>query len=573
MPALSTSEQLFMGANAAGSSHSHSHSHSKQPPIDSATMLLSVLYEALKDFLKDQNQQLAQTRATLEDDYWQSFLRSSWANHWLPEVKYLHQGKWTLEEILVLVLILLLTMSWYTIRNDRKRHDKLQNNATKATSTSSHWLQVSPPLDTMTMDGRSTTTTTPKPLLPSMLPTLDVSALSFSAGSSWERRYQTMAMFSCSLAFVLPGTCLCWAAVAHFGVVLPIHVFVRNDYDWHDDYFQNLPWLYEFRTAVVTMLMWGYLLYAFVMDDSPTRGSRKPWVRELFGNWWNHACDFLPVVLVKTADLPATTVITTNLDGNSTTTTTVPSKYVLGYHPHGIIAVGAFCAFATDGARVLDLSKKNTDNDENHGNGNSRNNSIKRSSSRVLMGLPLRPSFLSLLDDDDDDDDDDGNANDNSNGKSPQPTRRGFSSLFPGLDRRIVTLPVNFATPFLREYLLAMGAVTSEKETFRSYLKNDFNNNNDTKDYNRNRNRNGDGDDSEDQQQEGKALVVVVGGAAESMLAHEGHIELVLKHRRGFVREAIIANASLVPVLGFGKLCYDVLSCTLLCLCLCLCFI
>ena len=48
-------------------------------------------------------------------------------------------------------------------------------------------------------------------------------------------------------------------------------------------------------------------------------------------------------------------------------------------------------------------------------------------------------------------------------------------------------------------------------------------------------------------------MVVVVGGAAESMLAHEGHIELVLKHRRGFVREAIMADASLVPVLGFGE--------------------
>ena len=412
------------------------------------------------------------------------------------------------------------------------------------------------------MDGRSTTNTTtntPKPLLPLMLPTLDVSALSFSAGSSLERRYQTMAMFSCSLAFVLPGTCLCWAAVAHFGVVLPIHAFIRKYYDWHDDYFQNLPWQYEFRTAAVTMLMWGYLLYAFGVDDSPTRGSRKPWVRELFGNWWNHACDFLPVVLVKTADLLATTVITTNFDGNSTTTTTtVPSTYILGYYPHGIIAVGAFCSFATDGARVLDLSKKDTDDDENNGNGNSRNNSIERSSSRILMGLPLRPLFLSLLDDDNDNDD--GNAYDNSNGKLPQPIRRGFSSLFPGLDRRIVMLPVNFGNPFLREYLLAMGAVTIEKETFRSYLKNDFNNNNDTKDCN----CNGDGDDSEDQQEEGKALVVVVGGAAESMLAHEGHIELVLKHQRGFVREAIIANASLVPVLGFGKLCYDVLSCTLL---------
>ena len=72
-----------------------------------------------------------------------------------------------------------------------------------------------------------------------------------------------------------------------------------------------------------------------------------------------------------------------------------------------------------------------------------------------------------------------------------------------------------------------MGAVTSEKETFRRYLNKKHSNS--------------------------RAMVVVVGGAAESMYAYEGHIELVLKHRRGFVREAILANASLVPVLGFGK--------------------
>ena len=34
-----------------------------------------------------------------------------------------------------------------------------------------------------------------------------------------------------------------------------------------------------------------------------------------------------------------------------------------------------------------------------------------------------------------------------------------------------MTLPQNFQTPFLREYFLCMGAVTSAKETFRSVLK------------------------------------------------------------------------------------------------------
>ncbi|KAL3916963.1 MAG: hypothetical protein SGARI_007832 [Bacillariaceae sp.] len=48
-------------------------------------------------------------------------------------------------------------------------------------------------------------------------------------------------------------------------------------------------------------------------------------------------------------------------------------------------------------------------------------------------------------------------------------------------------------------------------------------------------------------------MVVVVGGASESMYAEEGSINLVLRNRRGFVREAIMAGASLVPVLSFGE--------------------
>ena len=103
--------------------------------------------------------------------------------------------------------------------------------------------------------------------------------------------------------------------------------------------------------------------------------------------------------------------------------------------------------------------------------------------------------------------------------------RRGFSSLFPQLDRRVVTLPQNFWTPLLREYFLSMGAVTSDRETFRRYL----------------------------HSQHPSALIVVVGGAAESLVANTGAINLVLEKRRGFVREAIHANASLVPVLGFGE--------------------
>jgi hypothetical protein len=149
----------------------------------------------------------------------------------------------------------------------------------------------------------------------------------------------------------------------------------------------------------------------------------------------------------------------------------------MGYHPHGIISVGAFGAFATDGAKTISLVPPTTTKVEND-----------ESNNELVQDDLLDP--------------------------------RGFSSLFPGIDRRLITLPQNFRTPFLREYFLNMGSCDSAKETFRQVLS-----------------RN-DG--------VGNAVVVVVGGAAESMLVQPGSIDLVLDRRRGFVREAILANACLV---------------------------
>jgi 2-acylglycerol O-acyltransferase 2 len=53
----------------------------------------------------------------------------------------------------------------------------------------------------------------------------------------------------------------------------------------------------------------------------------------------------------------------------------------------------------------------------------------------------------------------------------------------------------------------------------------------------------------------GNAVVVVVGGASESMLVpkENGGMELILDRRKGFVREAILGDACLVPVLAFGE--------------------
>ncbi|KAI9614817.1 hypothetical protein H4Q26_009212 [Puccinia striiformis f. sp. tritici PST-130] len=52
---------------------------------------------------------------------------------------------------------------------------------------------------------------------------------------------------------------------------------------------------------------------------------------------------------------------------------------------------------------------------------------------------------------------------------------------------------------------------------------------------------------------EGNCLVIVVGGAAESLSAHPGTADLTLKRRLGFIKLAIREGADLVPVFSFGE--------------------
>ncbi|KRZ15928.1 2-acylglycerol O-acyltransferase 2 [Trichinella zimbabwensis] len=53
--------------------------------------------------------------------------------------------------------------------------------------------------------------------------------------------------------------------------------------------------------------------------------------------------------------------------------------------------------------------------------------------------------------------------------------------------------------------------------------------------------------------EKGYAAVVVVGGATEALNAHPRTNILVLKSRKGFIRQAIVSGASLVPVFSFGE--------------------
>ncbi|KAJ3413110.1 diacylglycerol O-acyltransferase 1 [Chytridiales sp. JEL 0842] len=79
-----------------------------------------------------------------------------------------------------------------------------------------------------------------------------------------------------------------------------------------------------------TIAPWALAYLIFVaLDPAPEIGGRKwEWFRRL--QYWKWFSGFFPVSIVKTAELD-------------------PSKtYLFGYHPHGIIAIGAFANFGTD---------------------------------------------------------------------------------------------------------------------------------------------------------------------------------------------------------------------------------
>lgn len=90
--------------------------------------------------------------------------------------------------------------------------------------------------------------------------------------------------------------------------------------------------LYASIRLLLTPLWWLVPLYGawFLWDyHQPQRGSRRiDWVRRMPPLKW--FVDYFPISLRKTVDLPA--------DRN----------YLFGYHPHGILAMGAFANFATE---------------------------------------------------------------------------------------------------------------------------------------------------------------------------------------------------------------------------------
>ncbi|KAJ2241435.1 diacylglycerol O-acyltransferase 1 [Coemansia sp. RSA 455] len=107
-------------------------------------------------------------------------------------------------------------------------------------------------------------------------------------------------------------------------------------------------------------------------------------------------------------------------------------------------------------------------------------------------------------------------------------TGLGIESHFPGLVVRGVTMPATFCIPLFRDYALAMGCLSCDRNSIRRIL-------------------------SDRHHKLHQSLLIVVGGADESMLAHEHSADLVLLKRRGFVREAIRAGCDLVPIYNFNE--------------------
>ena len=171
-----------------------------------------------------------------------------------------------------------------------------------------------------------------------------------------------------------------------------------------------------------------------MLDNSHKKGGtfhRSLWLRNL--NFWRHFRDYFPVTLNKEVDLDPT------------------KNYIFGYHPHGIISVGALTNFVTD--------------------------------------------------------------------------VNNFNELFPGIKLHLLTLATNFRIPFFRDYLLCMGLCSVAADSC-NYILNSGN---------------------------GNSIMIVIGGAAESLDARPGVHDLTLASRKGFVKVALRNGASLVPTFCFGE--------------------
>uniref|UniRef100_A0A8C3B275 Acyltransferase n=1 Tax=Cyclopterus lumpus TaxID=8103 RepID=A0A8C3B275_CYCLU len=96
----------------------------------------------------------------------------------------------------------------------------------------------------------------------------------------------------------------------------------------------------------------------------------------------------------------------------------------------------------------------------------------------------------------------------------------GFAEVFPGMRNTLVVLAGLFRIPILRDYLMCGGLCPVSKPSLVHLLS---------------------------KRGKGNAVVIVIGGAAESLASSPGVNVVVMRQRKGFVR------ADLVPVYSFGE--------------------
>eukprot|EP00929_Paragymnodinium_shiwhaense_P000721 TRINITY_DN100954_c0_g1_i1.p1 TRINITY_DN100954_c0_g1~~TRINITY_DN100954_c0_g1_i1.p1 ORF type:complete len:447 (+),score=71.42 TRINITY_DN100954_c0_g1_i1:88-1428(+) len=90
-----------------------------------------------------------------------------------------------------------------------------------------------------------------------------------------------------------------------------------------------LFWVLRRGGRVSITMFCVYVLWYSFFDDAPKRGGR---FFQSFRqrNYWRHFASYFPMKLTKTAELDP------------------EGHYLFGYHPHGIISLGALCNFATE---------------------------------------------------------------------------------------------------------------------------------------------------------------------------------------------------------------------------------
>ncbi|XP_031221427.1 diacylglycerol O-acyltransferase 2-like protein 6 [Mastomys coucha] len=102
----------------------------------------------------------------------------------------------------------------------------------------------------------------------------------------------------------------------------------------------------------------------------------------------------------------------------------------------------------------------------------------------------------------------------------------GFSRVFPSITPFLATLEGIFWIPFVRDYVMSLGICPVSEMALKYKLT---------------------------QRDSGNAVIIVPGGATESLLCRPGVSTVYLKKRQGFVKLALKTGAYLVPSYVFGE--------------------